>query len=113
MKIRGKVDELAQDAVKLALQKANERSKVQGAKQNAAEEAHTSRSERIDLSLGRAIHQILDPQAMAEERRAKVEELKRLVQSGQYNPSSLEVARALGQEISFSLFENPKVAGNE
>ncbi|MCB0328192.1 MAG: flagellar biosynthesis anti-sigma factor FlgM [Bdellovibrionales bacterium] len=75
--------------------------------QNQAEQAQQGgkaygrrlRDSEVDVSLGRLIQSELGVENLQAERRARVEELKGLIQSGQYNPSSTAVAEALGREI--------------
>lgn len=64
--------------------------------------------QKIQLGLSKAISAEFDPEAMAAERRKKVEHLKKLVQSGQYNPPIEKVAEAVSQEIDFEILS----AGN-
>jgi anti-sigma28 factor (negative regulator of flagellin synthesis) len=61
-------------------------------------------SDRVDVSLAKAISAEFSPDTMAAERRSKVERLKQLVAEGKYNPSSEAVARSVGEEIMFEIF---------
>ena len=56
-------------------------------------------TDRVDVGLAQLISQELNVVDMEKKRRERVEELKRLVQNGQYNPKSEDVARAVGEEI--------------
>lgn len=114
MKIRGKDNnDLSQDAVKVQKQ-LNE-----GVARKGNEVAQTARhvglgtlkgEDTVDISLAQAIHQQLDLGDVEATRRQKVENLKKLVQSGQYNPPTEEVAKAVGEDIVFEILSN---ASNE
>lgn len=73
---------------------------------NAAEQARVNRqnseSESDQVTVGKST---LDPMLLADERRKKVEELKKLVQSGNYNPDSSKVAQAFAEEVSFDVMD--------
>ena len=58
-----------------------------------------SSASKVNVGLSTAINNELNPEAMAAERRAKVQRLKELVAEGKYNPSSEAVAKSLGEEI--------------
>lgn len=53
--------------------------------------------------LGAQINTELDPAKMAEERRQKVEDLKKRIQNGTYQPPLTEVARSLSEELSLEI----------
>ena len=59
---------------------------------------------RVNLSVSRAINSELNPELISTERRAKIEKLKELIASGEYKPSSMDVARALTEEVAFEIF---------
>lgn len=54
----------------------------------------------IDISTSKTIQQTLSPEAMEAERRTRVEELKKAVQSNTYRRSSEEIAGALLEEVN-------------
>ncbi len=83
--------------------------------ERGAERPHTTnhidsqqdrRDARVDVSLSKLIQSELSVDQIAQERRARVEELKIQIQSGKYNPSSDSVAdsfvRELGAELHFA-----------
>jgi anti-sigma28 factor (negative regulator of flagellin synthesis) len=45
----------------------------------------------------------LDPTKMAEERRKKVEDIKKRIQNGTYQPPLTEVARSMSEELSLEI----------
>ena len=55
--------------------------------------------DHIDINRGKALHEALDPQEIAKARQARVDELKAKIQSGEYNPSSRDVAAALVAQL--------------
>lgn len=57
------------------------------------------RTDRVNLGIAQYISQELNVVDMQAKRRERVEELKRLVQNGEYKPKSEDVARAVGEEI--------------
>lgn len=75
--------------------------------ESAAETAvPTQSSDKVDVALARAINENLDPVMLLEERKKRVEEIKKLVNSGQYKPDSKAVAQAVGEEIVFEILTN-------
>jgi anti-sigma28 factor (negative regulator of flagellin synthesis) len=58
----------------------------------------------VNVSVAKAIGQELSPEALALERRQKIESLKAIIAEGKYNPPSEAVAQAVGQEILFEIF---------
>jgi hypothetical protein len=87
---------LHQDAVKI-----NTKGKAGGASLIPGQipVAPTRIEDKVDVGLAKAIQSQLDPEAMKTERRQRVEELKKLVQSGQYNPPSQAVASSIAEEL--------------
>jgi uncharacterized protein YfkK (UPF0435 family) len=60
------------------------------------------KQERIDISKGRLLNQLLNPELLGAERAAKIQEIKELVQSGRYfqeRPLSA-IAEALAEGMS-------------
>lgn len=117
MKIRGNSDNadlqtvkptVEQDAVRIHSRTKGLRG--QGQLEDTALAEAERAEEKVNLALARAIKNELDPEGMAAERRQRVSELKKLVQSGQYNPPASEVARAIANEISTEILLN---AGND
>lgn len=106
MKIRNGIGESNDDAIKITRQdsrgvqhqnaKANDKTNVL-----AYSKGKDSVSTR--LSVSRAIQQELDPAAMLAERKNRVEELKKLIKNGEYNPPIMDVARAVNDEIGFEI----------
>ena len=61
----------------------------------------------LQLGLGKSIGTELDPVAMASERLARVEALKKQVQNGTYvMPTSEELASKLSEEINFEILSS-------
>lgn len=60
-------------------------------------------ADKVDLSHTRSIRQFLDNNNILEERRTKIENLKKLIASGEYNPDSKQVAQAVAEEISLEI----------
>ena len=84
-------------------------------KQSSATNPENNKLEedKVNINVSRSIHNELDPQLLASERREKIDRLKQLIQSGEYKPSSQEVAAALNQEIVFEILSKPDTAANE
>ena len=63
-------------------------------------------ADRIDIGVGRFLQENLDPAKIEEEGRARVEALKKLVQSGEYKIDServaAKVAEALTEEVDIA-----------
>lgn len=59
--------------------------------------------EKLNIDLARAIHAELNPEAMAAERRQRIEQLTKQVREGRYNPSSEAVAGKVEEEITFEI----------
>jgi anti-sigma28 factor (negative regulator of flagellin synthesis) len=73
----------------------------------AAELDRNAGADRTSISsLAAAIKQELNPVAMHNERRDKIEALKLAIRNGTYNPPSLAVAQSLGEEISLGILES-------
>jgi anti-sigma28 factor (negative regulator of flagellin synthesis) len=100
MRIKGR-SEIEQEAV---LSKRIEKGVTEGSSRPGAAKVDQSRgalggADRVDVGLAQYINQEMNVVDMEKKRRERVEELKRLVQNGQYNPKSEDVARAVGEEI--------------
>jgi anti-sigma28 factor (negative regulator of flagellin synthesis) len=104
MKVRGKDNELAQEAVKIQKQQAEgvatRRSEAEGNPGRAVGLARRS-EDTVNVSLGKAISEQLNQ--IEAKKNERFEEIKRLVQSGQYNPPINEVAQAVGEDIVFEI----------
>ncbi len=115
MKIRSR-DEQQQDALRLLDQNstAANKSKKRGALGQLTGDDKTQDGITVDVPLGRSIGQQLDPSVFEAERRARVEDIKKRVQSGTYTlPSSEEVAQKLSEEIGFEILTSgEKQSGN-
>lgn len=102
MKVPGSDDSSkAGEAVRISLQGQNKRAPAQGVRNERA--STPIKEDRVDLNLGRMLQQELDPQAVEGSRKAKVEELKKLIASGQYSVPSERIAEAFAQEISLDV----------
>jgi len=100
MRIKGR-GEIEQDAV---LSRRIDKGVTEGSNRPGAAKVEQpgmspGKTDRVDVGLAQYISQELNVVDMEKKRREKVEELKRLVQSGQYNPKSEDVARAVGEDI--------------
>jgi len=60
-------------------------------------------SDSVDVSLAKAISAQLSPEAMAAERRQRIESLKQQIAEGKYNPSSEAIAASVGEELMFEI----------
>lgn len=101
MKIKGNVGEAQQDTIKISRQA--ELLKEKAAKAASIKSEQSSKNDSVDVSVAKFISDQLDPTKMADERRKKIEELKKLIASGEYKPSSQAVAQALEDEIGFEI----------
>lgn len=110
MKIKGSVGEAQQDSVKISRQSELLKDKV--AKSIGSKSDKSSATDSVDVSVAQFISQQLDPTKMADERRQKIENLKKLIASGEYKPSSQAVAQAVEEEIGFEIMtsDEPKSA---
>jgi anti-sigma28 factor (negative regulator of flagellin synthesis) len=103
MKIRGKLDELQNEALKL-LEPKTKKATSDPAKVAGQAMPTISDEVTIDVSLSNSIGTALDPVAMEAEHRAKFEALKKQVQSGTYvMPASTEIAKKLSDEIEVEI----------
>jgi anti-sigma28 factor (negative regulator of flagellin synthesis) len=62
---------------------------------------------KVDVALGRAVNEELNPESLLAERQNRVAHLKKLVQEGKYNVSSDNVARSLAEEITIEILSSP------
>jgi anti-sigma28 factor (negative regulator of flagellin synthesis) len=69
-------------------------------------ETKAASESKIDISLSRYINQALNSEEIIAQRKARVEELKRLIADNNYNPSSEDVASAIGNEIALEILSN-------
>lgn len=112
MKIRGKENEAAQSAVQDAVKvQRQQQTESEGVKRNLGRNLGqlalgNVSEDKVSVSLGRAIQEHIDSLEFDGSRRQRVEELKKLVQSGQYKPPTEEVARAVGEDIVFEILTN-------
>lgn len=53
------------------------------------------------------LKQELDPTKLAAERQEKIDQIKKLIAEGKYNPSSESVGKALSDELSIEILLNP------
>ena len=75
--------------------------------------AENSEDGKVNIQSSKSIASEINPEIFAAERREKVNKLKELIQSGQYNPKSEDIAAALQQDIVFEILSTPKDAANE
>lgn len=100
MRIKGR-SEIEQDAL---LNKRIDKGVTEGSNRPGAAKVgqaggEVGRTDRVDVGLAQFISQELNVVDMQTKRRERVEELKRLVQNGEYKPKSEDVARAVGEDI--------------
>jgi anti-sigma28 factor (negative regulator of flagellin synthesis) len=98
MKINPK-KQIEQEALKSARQQETSQA-AENQKQGAA---GIHQNDSVKLNLGRAIGELLNVEDMKTERQNKVQELKRLIEAGEYNPSSQKIAEAVGHEIALEI----------
>jgi len=67
----------------------------------------------VDIGIAKYISQELNVADMERTRRERVEELKKLVQSGEYKADSTAVARAVGEEIVMEILSSGDVRSKE
>lgn len=112
MKVKGRTD-LDLTALKETLQqeavKTHIRSKGLGQGQPPADELPKTSSagtgeDKVNVEIAKLINDQLNPDVLLAERRSRVEDLKRLVQSGQYKPKSEDVARSMIEEVATEIF---------
>lgn len=101
IKIRRPAVDLQKESAKVqrdttAQQKANSNSDTAAAKL----------LDTVDVSMSQLISTELDPTKMAAERREKIERLKKLIESGEYNPPASAIAAAVGQDIVFEVLDS-------
>jgi anti-sigma28 factor (negative regulator of flagellin synthesis) len=107
MKIRERKDELQQEALRIL--DTNSQGAGAAKKKRDIFGREVSDDVHVDLALGKSIGHEFDPHTIAAERKARVEELKRQVQSGTYVlPPSDEIAKKLAEEINFEILSSPK-----
>ena len=69
--------------------------------------------DRVDLSLGQAINQLLDQEKAAEAKQARMARLKELIARQEYKPPIDQVARAVAEEITFEIATQANVVGTD
>jgi anti-sigma28 factor (negative regulator of flagellin synthesis) len=109
MKIKGTLGDVQQDAVKISRQ--SQTAKEHGSKAVEREESKAKSSDSVDVTVAKMISDQFDPTKMAAERRDKIERLKKLIASGDYKPSSLDIAQAVEQELDFEILSADDVKG--
>ena len=119
MKVRGRSEDIQQvmdiaqqDAIRVQLR--SKSGTATGTTQGTASEDSKAVSEdTVSVGLSQLIKSELDPEAMAAERRKRIEELKTLVASGKYNPPIDKVAEAVTQEIAAEIYLSPAASTTE
>lgn len=107
MKIKGTVEDVQANTSKVT----NSSRKAQDNAALLKLKSQTSASDSVDLTISKAISEQLDPTKMAAERRAKIENLKKAIASGEYKPSAEAVAQAVSDEISMDILTTDTVEG--
>lgn len=106
--------EEAKKAIEAARAAKQERAQRHPAERSEAEQPRAARAEdRVSLNLGRLLQQELDPSAVESSRKARVEELKKLIASGEYKVSTEQAAQALAREISMEILTQGKPGKDE
>lgn len=125
MKVKGRVgtedlqtvrEMMQQDAVRIhSRQKGvSEAGQTESSSSTQSVDTQSEGQDRVTLgNLSRLLSSELDPTAMATERRQRIEELKKLVASGKYNPPVQEVAKAVTQEIAAEIFTSQVQFGDD
>lgn len=104
MKIKSLLGALQQDAAKVSNQSQSNREAAKAGNERRAEK---SQSDSVNVSMAKMIAGELDPTKLAAERREKIERLKQLIASGEYNPPADLVAQAISEEIDFEITTTP------
>ena len=95
-----------------AADRAKSRKEVAAQVRSAAEAAH-GEVEKVQIGLGRSINQELNPSVMAEERRAKIEALKKAIGEGSYSVDSFLVAEKVSEEVNLEIAFAPVFEGGD
>ncbi len=120
MKIRDRVAE--QEAAKVQQQQATTSRISKGNKSAQAEQVIADRAtragslldtEQVNIGLASLIRKELDPTVMEEERKKKLEELKARIASGEYKPSSRDVAESFIKEVVMEGLTTPGFADDD
>jgi|GEM_PF-5802049 len=114
MRIRGHQDNSELQTVKPAVEQdaVKVHSRAKGAITNLVDEAPldaapnriTAQEDKVSLQISKVINAELNPEVLRAERRKRVEELKKLIEAGRYNPPGEAVARAVATEIATEIF---------
>ncbi|MBN8549589.1 MAG: flagellar biosynthesis anti-sigma factor FlgM [Deltaproteobacteria bacterium] len=107
MKVKGTSTEAQQDTVKISRQAELLKEKASKAVSSKSEQA--SANDSVNISLAKFISDQLDPTKMADERRQKIENLKKLIASGEYKPSSQVIAQSMEEELGFEIMTSDEV----
>ena len=107
MKVKGTVADAQQDTVKISRQ--SELLKEKAAKSASRDSDKASATDSVNVSLAKFMADQLDPTKMADERRQKIENLKKLIASGEYKPSSQAIAQAMEEELGFEIMTSDEV----
>lgn len=102
MKIRTTVNERTERNTQDVTSSLSSKKKTQTAQEGSLQNEVQS---KVELSTAKQLQAILNPEAFAAERSARVAELKKLVDSGSYfkeNPSS-KIAEKVGQSLGFEI----------
>ncbi len=107
MKIRPKSLELQQEeAAQLDRKQKADRAALDRLKEGLGE-SKASKGDQVEVStLATALNGQLNPASFAEERKAKIEDIKERIKNGTYNPRMEDVARALAEEISSEILSS-------
>ena len=109
MKIGKKIEALEKDAANLLKRSTRE---ARQAREHSAQRSN-ERAASVDIPVARAIQQELDPEKIEQERREKVERLKKLIAAGEYDPPRDKVAQAVGENIVLEILSNRGDDDNE
>lgn len=114
MKVGSREQELLQDAVKVSTrstavapeQARAERSALKG--QPSVETGLQRALDKVSLKWSTAVEEMVNPESSDPARRARIDELRRAIQSKTYNPPADAVARKVGEESILELLMVPQ-----
>lgn len=106
MKIRPNSPESQAEVVQLDRKNQADKAAIEKYKEATGSKKAANGDEVQVSSLASALNGQLNPTALAEERRAKIEDIKERIKNGTYAPRMEDVARALADEISVEILSS-------
>lgn len=113
MKIRGKSNDAHTEALIIQQSHQAATGSANSGKAKGLKGLLRGGEDTVDIGLGAAINQTLDPAHLESERRKKIEDLKKQIQAGQYNPSSQDIAQAVGEEIVLEILSQGEESASD